>query len=209
VLEGQPPQGGGTFSRPRRNAADFAREPTGRLSLPRCDPSVSLLTPQRGGSAFSPKEFTIRVYVTVPVPTADKILASGFWDMRPDCGLEGTHLATAPLGANDGPEGDVTLCLDVPEPLFKEYEVVVEGEGGDRWGILPADRLNQLPPPAIYDHTFAGSSRRDLVTLIRQGVQSGEPGSARPGAGRTLGNAGRPISAATEKTLGGPRRVSI
>jgi hypothetical protein len=50
-------------------------------------------------------------------------------------------LADRPLDENEGADGDVVLELDVPEPLFIEYEWVEEGKTY-REALIPAERLN-------------------------------------------------------------------
>src|SRR5262249_27433039 len=81
------------------------------------------------------------------------------------------------LGArrNEGFEGDVTLCLDVPDDDFERYEWVEEGGGmGYRHALLPAAVLNGFGPPKVYDCLFAGCSRRQKVQETRQQEEEGE-----------------------------------
>jgi hypothetical protein len=46
---------------------------------------------------------------------------------------------TRQLDANDGFDGDVTLCLDVPEEVFEQYDVTdsVQEESGYRLALFP------------------------------------------------------------------------
>ncbi len=67
------------------------------------------------------------------------------------------------------------LCLDVPDDAFDEHEV------GEREFLVPADVLNSLGKPSVYDHEYAGSSRRELLQAAEfweetGGVQSFQHG---------------------------------
>jgi hypothetical protein len=69
------------------------------------------------------------------------------------------------LDADDGVIGQVTLCLDIPEEEFSNYDVTdpLTEKSGYRIALIPAEVLNRLGKPQVYDHTFAGLSRRRLV----------------------------------------------
>jgi hypothetical protein len=89
-----------------------------------------------------------------------------------------------------GPEGDTVLCVDVPDEVFHEREVC-EGTRGlteeevaqfnkdgsfpeglemQHMGhaLIPAAILNQYGRPRLYDHEYAGASRRELLQSIRR-----------------------------------------
>src|SRR5262245_35647667 len=106
----------------------------------------------------------MRVYFTTTVPAADSILRDGFTDTHEEFGMRGVYASTAPLGANDGFGGDVTLCLEVPVDSFRVYDVSdgVMRESGYRLALIPAVALNSLGPPLVYDHAYAGMPRGDL-----------------------------------------------
>jgi hypothetical protein len=63
----------------------------------------------------------------------------------------------------------VTLCLDVPESVFAEHDVTdeIQKEMGYHLALIPAAELNRLGAPRVYDHFYAGSSRRELVQASR------------------------------------------
>jgi hypothetical protein len=117
----------------------------------------------------------MRVYFTTTVPRADAILAAGFTDDSEEFGRRGVYCSTRPLDAADGFEGQVTLCLDVPEETFAAHDVsddVTRGSGY-RIALVPAEPLNSLPRPLVYDHDYAGMSRRDLVREAEQWEAAG------------------------------------
>jgi hypothetical protein len=120
-------------------------------------------------------ENTTRAYLTTTVPGADAVFRDGFTDLYEEFGRRGVYLATVPLGANDGFDGDVTLCLDVPPDVFQRHDVTDELQeaSGYRLALVPADVLNRLGRPQVYDHTFAGASRRELVQSIRTWEEGG------------------------------------
>jgi hypothetical protein len=103
----------------------------------------------------------MRVYFTTTVARAEAIFRDGFTDL-----LEGVWFADRQLDINDGFEGDVTLCVDVADDLFRQYEWT-DHRLGYRHALIPAEVLNRLDKPQIYDHFYAGISRRDLVHSIR------------------------------------------
>jgi hypothetical protein len=63
------------------------------------------------------------------------------WHLSDSRGVVRRLLADRPLDENEGADGDVVLELDVPEPLFIEYEWVEEGKTY-REALIPAERLN-------------------------------------------------------------------
>jgi hypothetical protein len=119
----------------------------------------------------------MRVYLTTTVPRADAIFRDGFTDLYEEFGMQGVYLATVPLDANDGFMGDVTLCLEVPPDVFQRHDVTdgLQEASGYRFALVPADELNKLGKPQVYDHTFADYSRVDLFLWIRALEQGGGP----------------------------------
>lgn len=113
---------------------------------------------------------TKRVYYTTDLERTRHIFASGWCDWYAEFGMEGVYLATNPLDVNDGFAGDITLCLDVPEDLFRQYDVTDEPQeaSGYRMALVPAAELNRLGKPQVYDHVYAGCSRRDLLRAIER-----------------------------------------
>jgi hypothetical protein len=97
------------------------------------------------------------------------MFANGFTDLcLPEYG-SGVLLADRQLDANEGFEGELTLCLDVPDAVFERYEWFEEGGGpGYRLSLIPAGVVNSLGKPAVYDHDFAGCSRRQLLQTMRR-----------------------------------------
>jgi hypothetical protein len=115
-----------------------------------------------------------RFFHTTDIPTAEKILFEGFFDQYKFGSMEGVWFADCPLAAYDGFDGDVILCLDISEDDYKRYEWVEEPrDPGYRKSLLPAAFLNTLDKPQIYDHLYAGSSRRELLQAIRKWEEAG------------------------------------
>ncbi len=121
----------------------------------------------------------MRTYLTTTVEGTKLIFDVGFADIhsfsafKADGGVvscEGVYLATRPLDANDGFPGDVVLCLEVPDDLFAEREATDDGQKscGYRTALIPAAVLNRLGKPQVYDHFYAGHSRRELVRGARR-----------------------------------------
>jgi hypothetical protein len=108
----------------------------------------------------------MRAFFTTTVRRADDIFQGGFTNLYEFRGVEGVYFADRQLGAADGFLGQVTLCLDVPDEVFSRWEWF-EHEQGYRLSLIPADVLNQLGKPQVYDHDLAGISRRDMVEAIR------------------------------------------
>ena len=113
---------------------------------------------------------TMRRFFTTRVATADAIFRDGFTDIYEFGGCEGVYFADRQLDVNDGFEGDVTLCMDAPDEVFERHEVIEDGAppGYGRRALIPAVVLNQIGKPKVYDHYFAGCSRRDMLRVIRQ-----------------------------------------
>jgi hypothetical protein len=107
----------------------------------------------------------MRVYWTTTVARTEAIFRDGFTDLYEEFGREGVYFATQQLDALDGFDGDVTLCLDLPPEVFDEYDLTddLQRESGYRVALIPATVLNGLGKPQVYDHEYAGCSRRDLV----------------------------------------------
>ena len=139
----------------------------------------------------------MRAYLTTDVETTKLIFRDGFTDFHQFVAhkvdgsgiveLLGVYFATRQLDANDGFDGPVTLCLDIPEELFKKVETTdpLQEASGYRMAIIPAAELNLLGKPQVYDHFYAGLLRRDLVrggqdlgVCFKRSI-SGGPGDAR------------------------------
>src|SRR5262249_21545207 len=90
---------------------------------------------------------TMRVFLTTSVSEADRIFQEGFTD-RHYFGEDGVgvFLSDTPLDANDGFKGPVTLCLEIPDDVFKRHEREDAG-AGFRYAIPPAALVNGLGPP--------------------------------------------------------------
>jgi hypothetical protein len=110
------------------------------------------------------------MFFTTTVSTADAIFRDCFTDIYEFSGCEGVCFADRQLDVNDGFEGDVTLCMDAPDEVFERHEVIEDGAppGYGRRALIPAVVLNQIGKPKVYDHYFAGCSRRDMLRVIRQ-----------------------------------------
>jgi hypothetical protein len=112
----------------------------------------------------------MRVYFTTNVETSREIFQSGWRDLHAEFGMRGVYFATTQLDANEGFDGMVTLCLDVPPQVMDEYEVTdeVQRQSGYGLALIPATTLNQIGKPQVYDHFYTGCTRRDLVQSARQ-----------------------------------------
>jgi hypothetical protein len=88
--------------------------------------------------------------------------------MHREAGYEGVILATRPLEANDGFDGPLTLCLELPDDVFREYDVTdeIQERMGYRIAMVPADVLNRLGKPQIYDHDYAGCTSFSFTSLL-------------------------------------------
>jgi hypothetical protein len=131
----------------------------------------------------------MRVYIRVPAAVALELIEDGFRDMHHDQGEVGVWCYGRPPDGIEGPEGDTVLCGEVPEEVFREREAQEstqsltkdeakrmyaggpepEGLEYQRMGyaIIPAEVLIRHGKPRVYDHDYAGSSRRELVQAIR------------------------------------------
>jgi hypothetical protein len=103
------------------------------------------------------------------VERAETIVREGFENLCEEFGWTGVCFATTPLGANDGFQVDVTLCLDIPDEIFEQYECTdeLQAASGYRLALIPAAVLNRHGPVQIYDHEYAGLSRREMLIAIR------------------------------------------
>jgi hypothetical protein len=85
-----------------------------------------------------------------------EILNGGFYDATdtymaiPPC--TGVWVSDRPLDANEGAQGDVVLLVDIPEEVFAKYEWVEDGKPY-REALVPAEILNELKPPEIFDES--------------------------------------------------------
>lgn len=105
----------------------------------------------------------MRVYFTTTYEITKRIFEQGFWDMHTDeADRKGVWFAAEPLGANDGFEGDVVLCTEVPDDTFAKYKV---DDPAHSWldALIPASVLNEIGKPQVYDHPFAGMGRGELL----------------------------------------------
>jgi hypothetical protein len=121
----------------------------------------------------------MRVYFTTTVARSRETLKSGFTDLYAFGDQRGVWVGREPLDINDGFEGDVVLCLDVPDDVFERYEMSETRPDTGQWfqtgrAIIPAAVLNRHGPAQIYDHNYAGLSRRELVQFIRNWEQGSE-----------------------------------
>jgi hypothetical protein len=115
----------------------------------------------------------MRVYVTTTVENAKRVLCEGFRDVYEEFGRDGVWLGDIQRGSGAGFDGDVTLCMEVPENQFEQYEAS-EPSRGCREALIPADVLNRLCKPLIYDHSYAGCTRRELVKTAESLEQEGD-----------------------------------
>jgi hypothetical protein len=58
----------------------------------------------------------------------------------------------------------------VPEELFDRFDVTdeLQHRSGYRLALIPAEELNRLGKPQVYNHDYADCSRRDLVKAIER-----------------------------------------
>jgi hypothetical protein len=115
----------------------------------------------------------MRAFFTSTVRRADDIFRFGFTNLYEFGGINGVCFTDRQLAAADGFEGEVTLCLEIPDDVFSRWEWV-EDEQSFRLSLIPADVLNQLGKPQIYDHEFAGTSRREMVQAIKRWEQKAD-----------------------------------
>jgi hypothetical protein len=129
------------------------------------------------------KEDKTRVYFTTTLAIARTILRDGFADMHEEFGLSGVWFADRQLDAGDGFEGELTLCLDLPDDEFERYELREEDAPAShqRMALVPAQVANRFGPAKIYDHIYAGNSRVELLRFIRVGERHADEHHQRPG----------------------------
>jgi hypothetical protein len=100
----------------------------------------------------------MRVYMTTTVPEADAIFRrfqggdGGYRDLHKFAGYTGVWFADRRLDANDGFDDPLTLCQEVPDDVFARYEWG-NWSPGYRAALIPAEVLNRLGAPAVYDHS--------------------------------------------------------
>jgi hypothetical protein len=109
----------------------------------------------------------MRFYVTVSNDEAREIIRRGFSDKPTEYGRSGICLSSEPWGTGDGCEGDVVLCIDLSKAAYKRFGLEIE-LCPYKVAIIPALALNFIGTPQVYDHRFAGMSRRDLVFAARR-----------------------------------------
>jgi hypothetical protein len=117
----------------------------------------------------------MRVFFTTTIALAKEFMASGFrnlyretFDVPLSDGateIRGVWMADKPLDINEGFEGPVVLCLDVPDETFRKFEWQ-EKDLGYRHALIHSPTLNAIGKPTVYDLHFAGDSRRDLLNAI-------------------------------------------
>ena len=109
---------------------------------------------------------TMRVYCATTISQVRVIFRDGWTDLDTELGMDGVYVSPNKLDINDGAGGNVTLCVDIPEQLFDRFEVTPKVEReilGVQLAVVPAAELNKIGKPQVYNHEFAGLSRRDLV----------------------------------------------
>jgi hypothetical protein len=143
----------------------------------------------------------MRIYIRTDTRKALKMLSDGFTDMHEDAplGLAGVWCEDRPRNGErecaaggvlmTGTNGDTVLCLDVPEELFRKFEVsegtrqltddeakhyYATGEMPEYlecrtmgYAIIPAAELNQHGKPKVFDQKFSGSTRHEMLKAIR------------------------------------------
>jgi hypothetical protein len=117
----------------------------------------------------------MRFYFTTTVENTKQIWEHGFWDIYSEFGLEGVWFASQPLDANDGFPGEVVLCMEIPDNIFEQYEFDAP-DHPYREAIIPATALNEIGKPQVFDHQFAGMSRRDLSNAANRWEERGVRG---------------------------------
>jgi hypothetical protein len=90
-----------------------------------------------------------------------------------ELGMSGVWFADRQLDAGDGFQGEMTLCLDLPDDEFERYEAREEDAPTEpqRMALVPAQVANRFGPAKIYDHTDAGLSRVEMLQQIRRWEQ--------------------------------------
>jgi hypothetical protein len=151
----------------------------------------------------------IRVFTRTPADVALRLLERGGWeDLHADGGEVGVWCDDAPragLRAASGrgvmvagPDGNTTLCTDLPAGIFRARErqestrsltaeEFARFEKDGVWpdgleyqymgyAIIPADVLNQYGPPRLWDHEYSGMSRKELLDAAARWGQEHSPG---------------------------------
>jgi hypothetical protein len=108
-----------------------------------------------------------RVYVTTTADFAKVIWTQGFPNLHEKSGTLGVYVTGAPVDVNDGVKGDVVLCLDIPEEVFRKYDVSDELQPYGL-ALVPPEVLNHYGKPKLYDYKWAGMSRRELLAAARR-----------------------------------------
>jgi hypothetical protein len=137
----------------------------------------------------------MRVFVTCDEATAEAVLRDGWTDLHTDCGQDGVWCEAnndpfkpnVPSGITlRGPVGEVTLCQDIPEGLFDEFQFsegtrsipygLTQAQIEERleseefvpagYAIIPAERLNAAGKPELYSHSYRVGSRREQIDAI-------------------------------------------
>jgi hypothetical protein len=107
----------------------------------------------------------VRCYHTTPA--ADAILREGFRDRTAtymtDEVFTGVWFADRMVDEG-GAQGNVTLCLEIPDEVFAGHEWIEEGKQF-REALIPAAVVNRYGPPTIY--AWDGSEDLDRRTVNR------------------------------------------
>jgi hypothetical protein len=88
----------------------------------------------------------MRAFCNTSVADCREIFNGGFTNLHSVGGVAGVLLADRQLDCNDAVDGDVTLCLDVPQEVFATYACDAPGY---RAAIVAADVLNGLDKPRL------------------------------------------------------------
>jgi hypothetical protein len=104
----------------------------------------------------------MRVFLTATVAQAEAIFRRGYTNLRAEFGREGVYWSDSPLGVAEGFDGEVVLCLDVPDELFAGWEAHDELTPG-RLALIPAEVLNRIGKPQVYHLQFAASDTGRLA----------------------------------------------
>jgi len=97
---------------------------------------------------------------------AKKILLNGFKDnpKTETRKLAGIWLSEGEVyTAEEGAKGDAVLAVEMPDEVFHEYDVGVDGEFPA--SCVPAEIINQYPV-YVHDHDSSGISRENLLRNI-------------------------------------------
>jgi hypothetical protein len=94
-------------------------------------------------------------FFTTTIETAQAIVQAGFTDRHEEAGRRGVWMNDQTPHTGHVLEGEVTLALEVPDDLFKQYEVTNAAQQiarsgateGWRLALIPAVALNRLDKP--------------------------------------------------------------